>query len=446
MSDIDPFVARLQLRPFQQEAVDRFFARTAPERQILLAPIGAGKGTTASAVVAEAINRGAEGVAVLAASNVVAQGIAWRAATAEVTPFELHRALPPSMSASVAARWPARVITFGSLRQAGREPIASALRARPWDVLIVDLSAAREEDAESLREFLSNAQVGRVLALNDGEVVTPMWSWLDAAPLAFSSPEAESPITSPVKFSVVQYERTPADLDLAGRAHDLTRELRRLGLRIPARLSAAVNSSPLAAQSQAWAAAGSLRHLRNRLAHGLPGDSEPKTARAIGPEELPELERVYEALVQLGGDVDLLESDAKWSAFLSDFQRRGALGVVLFCDFAETAAYVANRLKEVGIESLQLADSPQLARSQVDSSIVLVTRDDLLLGIELRHARVAYNYDLPRSQRRAHIRWSRLDWSRTDPAVEMVTLLDRRNASPTEKMSFAQFQHLVSDD
>jgi hypothetical protein len=119
---------------------------------------------------------------------------------------------------------------------------------------------------------------------------------------------------------------------------------------------------------------------------------------------------------------------------------------VVFCDFAETAAYVANRLQEVGVDALQLSESVGLAQVEEHSEAVLVSRDELLLGLELRHARVAYNYDLPRSQRRAHIRWSRLDWSRTDPPVEMVTMLDRRNASPTEKMSFTQFRYLVGDD
>ncbi len=202
----------------------------------------------------------------------------------------------------------------------------------------------------------------------------------------------------------------------------------------------------VAAQTQAWAAAGPLRHLRNRLAHGLPGESDPKDRPAVGPEALPRLEQLRDALMRLGDEVDLLEADSKWSAFRSEFARRGAQGVVVFCDFAETAAYVANRLQEVGVEALELSGSTGLTQFEERSDAVLVSRDELLLGLELRHARVAYNYDLPRSQRRAHIRWSRLDWSRIDPPVEMVTLLDRRNASATEKMSFAQFQYLVGDD
>ena len=178
---------------------------------------------------------------------------------------------------------------------------------------------------------------------------------------------------------------------------------------------------------------GALRHLRNRLAHGLPSESEPKDGPAVGPEALPRLEQLRDALMRLGDDVDLLETDTKWSAFLSEFERRGAQGAVVFCDFAETAAYVANRLQEVGVDALQLSESAGLAPVDERSGVVLVSRDELLLGLELRHARVAYNYDLPRSQRRAHIRWSRLDWSRTDPPVEMVTMLDRRNASPTRR-------------
>jgi hypothetical protein len=94
---------------------------------------------------------------------------------------------------------------------------------------------------------------------------------------------------------------------------------------------------------------------------------------------------------------------------------------VVFCDFAETAVYVADRLQAAGINVVSLQDGSFPALSEERADIVLVSRDELLLGLELRHARVAFNYDLPPSQRRAHIRWSRLDWSQTDPPVEMVT-------------------------
>lgn len=444
MNASGPTAAHLKLRPFQQEAVDGFFEPDAPPRQILLAPVGTGKSTTASAVIAEALRRGANGIAVLAPANVVAQGIAWRAATDELTPYPLHRSVSAITSASLGPRWPRRVITFGSLRQARREPIASALRARGWDIVIVDLSGAGEDDVDTLRGFLSETNVDRVLALNDARSASAKWSWLDAAPLAFSDPGLESVKASPIKFSVVSYERSPDEIDLASRAQQVTLDLRRLGVRVPARLPAAVNSSPLAAQSQAWAAAGSLRHLRNRLAHGLPGESKPKDGPTVGPSALPQLEQLRDALMRLGDDVDLLQTDAKWEAFLSEFEQRGAKSTVVFCDFAETAAYVANRLQGVGVDAMQLSESTGLTHVDERPDTVLVGRDELLLGLELRHAQVAYNYDLPRSLRRAHIRWSLLDWSRTDPPVEMFTMLDRRNASPTEKMSFTQFQYLVS--
>ena len=101
MTEFD--AATLELRPFQMEAVKRFFTEGSPLTQVLLAPLGTGKGTTASAIVMEALSRGAAGVAVLATRNVIAQGIAWRAASFGLTPFELHRAV--AMSTSTSPRW-----------------------------------------------------------------------------------------------------------------------------------------------------------------------------------------------------------------------------------------------------------------------------------------------------------------------------------------------------
>src|SRR4051794_19513734 len=98
MSQLGPTAAQLHLWPSQREAVERFFDRTAPERQILFAPVGTGKSTTASAILAVAVRRGAQGMIVLARANVVAQGIAWRAATDDLTPSEFHRAISPTSS------------------------------------------------------------------------------------------------------------------------------------------------------------------------------------------------------------------------------------------------------------------------------------------------------------------------------------------------------------
>lgn len=133
-----------------------------------------------------------------------------------------------------------------------------------------------------------------------------------------------------INFSVVEYERTPEEIDLAKRAQQLTMDFRHLGLRLATRLPAASISSPLAAQSQAWAAADSLRQLRNRLAHGFPGQPEDKRIETLGAEALPELERLRANLMRFGDDVDFLERDSKWEAFVSELRRRGAL-LVSWC-------------------------------------------------------------------------------------------------------------------
>jgi hypothetical protein len=72
-----------------------------------------------------------------------------------------------STSTSPIARWPERVLTFGSLRQAARKPIADAFRMRAWDLVVVDLSGGQEKDVEALRRLVEEAPIGRVLALDD---------------------------------------------------------------------------------------------------------------------------------------------------------------------------------------------------------------------------------------------------------------------------------------
>ena len=444
MGDVE--TPSLNLRPFQREAVDHFFSDTAADTQVLLAPIGTGKSATASGIAAEALRRGASGVAVLATKNVVAQGIAWRAAGHDLTPFELHRAVALSTSTSPTVRWPRRVLTFGSLRQAARDPIAHAFRARAWDLVIADLGGGRDEDAQALKGLFDGARMNRVLALGDASALESRWSWLGAAPLAYDVPDVADASAPPINFSVVEYERTPNEIDLARRAQQLTMDFRRLGLPPGARLPAAASSSPLASQSQAWAAADSLRHLRNRLAHGLPGQPEDGPSQVLGADRLPELERLRADLMRFGDDVDLLEVDSKWEAFVSELRRVGPSGVAVFCDFAETAVYVTDRLEAVGIPVASPDDGGFLDRSEERPDAVFVSRDELLLGSELGDARVAINYDLPPSQRRAHIRWSRLDWSQADPPARMITLLDRKSASPTEKMAFTQLRYMVRDE
>ncbi|HEY8202022.1 MAG TPA: hypothetical protein VII47_11800, partial [Actinomycetota bacterium] len=207
-------------------------------------------------------------------------------------------------------------------------------------------------------------------------------------PLAFEIPDMADALVPSINFSVVEYERTPEEIDLAKRAQQLTMDFRHLGLRLATRLPAASISSPLAAQSQAWAAADSLRRLRNRLAHGLPGQPEDKRIETLGAEALPELERLRANLMRFGDDVDFWNETASGKPSSRSFVAGGPSGVVVFCDFAETAVYVADRLQAAGINVVSLQDGSFPALSEERADIVLVSRDELLLGLELRHARV----------------------------------------------------------
>ena len=343
-------------------------------------------------------------------------------------------------------RWPERVLTFGSLRQATREPILDALHAREWDLVVVDLSGGTEGDVASLQELLAGLAVRRMLLLDDAPSDGRLWSWIHAEPLPYDVPDVANATQPPLNFSVVEYGRSATEIDLAHRAQELMMEIRNLRLPVKARLTAAVMSSPVAAQSQAWAAADSLRQLRNRVAHGLPAIPDEEPGEAFEPKALPRLERLRDGLMRFGEDVELMETDSKWDAFLAAMSSRVPSPSVVFCDFAETVVYVADRLQAAGIHAMTLDDLSAVASLRDEPNAVLVSRDDQLLGVEIRGVRLAYNYDLPASQRRAHIRWSRLDLTHGDPPSEMVTLLDRRGASPTERMAFAQLRYMVGSE
>jgi AAA domain len=443
MTPTDP--QPLPLRPFQAEAVEHFFREDSHKVQVLAGPSGSGKATTASAIVSEALRRGADAIAVLATRNVVAQGIAWRATSVDLTPFELHRAVALSTSTGPVPRWPKRVLTFGSLRQAAREPIAQALATRRWNLVVADVSGGGDSDLDTLHRFLAAAEIDRVLVL-EGALTIDSQPWPDGIRLPYAAPGIADATKPPLDFSVVEYERSPAEVDLAGRAQELASNFRSLGLGARMRLPAATASSPLAAQSQAWAAADSLRQLRNRLAHGLTSEPEEKDLPRLQLGALPRLEQLREDLVQFGDDIDSLETDSKWEAFLPRLHSREPQLTVVFCDFAETAVYAVDRLQEAGMEAISLdnPDAFEVLKQGYDG--ILVARDDKLPGLELRGARLAVNYDLPASQRRAYLRWSRLDWSREDRPVEMVTLLDPRGGTPTERMAVVQLRYLVGGD
>lgn len=448
---VDP--QSLQLRPAQREAVGRFFEPGAPERQVLLAPPGTGKSVIASAVAEEGFRRGAQSILVLAAQNVVAQSVAWRAAGQSRTPFELHRALSSSTAARPQARWPEEVLAFGSLRRAAREPVAGALRARGWDLLIVDLSGASHEDVETLKSLVGGSRFERVLALDNALSLPDVWSWLNVSPLAFDVPNVEGMLSPPLRFSVVRYHRSQAEIAIAGRVQQLAMMLRQAAPRLRQRLPAAAASSPLALQSQSWAVAEDLRYVRNRLAHGLPSAPQEQLELEIEPSQLPLVptqlpivEELRRDLMALADDVDQLDTDTKWLAFVNAFSERSDATAVVMCDFPETATYVADRLQTEDVEALPVVDEASLRTAASTSGMVLVVADDLLPGLDLRWARVAYNYDLPASQRRAHIRWSRLDWWHQDPQPEMVTLLDKTSATATEKMAFTQLRYMVGAD
>lgn len=370
---MSPEPQHVHLRPSQKEAVDRFFAPDAPRRQALLAPTGTGKSVVATAVVEESFRRGARSVLVLAAQNVVAQSIAWRSSGGVRVPFELHRALSASTTDRPAARWPDEVLAFGSLRRAAREPVAGAVRDRFWDLVIADLSGAAADDVENLHEFLAGGDIGRLLVLDNRVSSAQASSWLDAAPLAFDVPDTDSFSVPPLRFSAINFERSDAEVAIIDRAVRLAAELKGAGSRSRHRLNAAAASSPLALQSQAWAAAESLRQLQSRLAHGLPPQLELDLLADEMPAELPRVERLRHELMALADDVDQLEVDTKWDAFARAITAIHDPSVVIFCDFAETANYVADRLQFAGIEAHAAVEESAVPAVASLSAAVLVS-------------------------------------------------------------------------
>jgi hypothetical protein len=432
-----------ELRSFQRAAVDDFFSAGGGAVRVLAAPTGTGKTTTAVAIVDESIRRGAQAILILSTHLLVAQQIAERAETSMLATVELRQAVAVSTSAGIAPTWPPAILVFGSLQQAAREPIAEALMVGRWDLVVADDAVGLAADeANKLVMFLDSAQVERALIVQDAPLPGgPVWP--RAAPLSYPFPSIPSEGPPEIEFSVAEYERSGIELDLAQRAQELTSRLRRLGTGARTRLAAATASSPLAAQSRAWAAAESVSQLRNRTAHGLSSGPGSDLGR-LAPEVLPALEELHGELLRFGDDIDALPGDSKWDAFLLSLEAQQRQLTAVFCDFAETTNYVTGRLQDAGLDAISLDDVGVFELLRRGFEGVVVARDNQLPGVDLRRARLAFNYDLPTTRRRANTRWTRLDW-RADWATKMITLIDAGGATDAERVAFSQFRDLLGD-
>lgn len=442
MSDV--LRERLGLSSEQLEVVERFFASPSPVQAVLRGPVGTGKTLTASAIGGRALEMGASGVAVLGRRRVVAESIAWRAAPPEMPPFELTQSVLMAMKGQPARPLPvSRSLVFGTLKQSVRSAIGDAFLDRPWDVLIVDMSGGPDtESEEMLRQLVSRAQVSRLLVMDDWPPSVEL-AWFARHEFRLGGAADGSESERRVRFSVVNYLRSSAEQALIGDAQELTSRLRPFRVRPPARVAAAASSSPLALQGEAWRVEQELRALRNRWAHGL-GD---RSKDLPNPALMPDLDELRETLLQLADKVDAVETDSKYQAFASLLaEQQDGASCVVFCEFARTASYVAQRLSAAGRQAVAVTGESALHAIDDSFDSVLVCFDEVLEGLDLRSANVAFNYDLPASVRRAHLRWSRLDWARRHDPPQMVSLFDQSGASHRERYALMEMRYLVGGE
>jgi hypothetical protein len=318
-----------------------------------------------------------------------------------------------------------------------------------WDLIIVDEpSAVFEFPAAFVRQSGS-----RVLAITSRPDHDPaVWSERVRV-YRFDSPfliEPDQPAPELAeRFRPLWFERHDHELAIAEMVDELIASAGVAGARLGLhRLATASASSSYALQVATLRQLDRLRDARNVIAHiGRAGHRED-AALTLALENEALLVELYARLEQIASAVDELEFDTKRDLFMEFAMNREATsggGTVIFCSVAATADYVASGLEfmrqhvhRLGVRS----DPDRLLWAAAQPHHFLVAHDPILKGLDLRTARQAVNYDLVASQRRMHVRWSKLDLSEPHE-IRVWSLLPRRPASSLERLAVERMPYLV---
>jgi hypothetical protein len=433
----------------QQSSFVRGFLAQAKGVDVLVAPTGAGKVATAAEVAAGILDAGAKAILVVADSFVAAHQLATRAASHGAVPLPLTREWAWSHDFNDPAVWPDVVVAFGARSQIIRPPLDEAVHRRDWDLIVVDASwadaDARQPSLVESVEWLHNLRqrAVRTLVLLDARFPEGEWGELAPSITHWTRPDLPNcTAAGRLLATEVTFSRTASERELLGAAQAIRHRVRDLGLPIDTKfLDEALDSSLFALHSRASALAQQLRHIRNRLAHGLPPSEEEPAGSPSDQRmaDLREIEQVAEACRDLAERAARLVDDSKFEALEKFLETRDASRTAIVSESSATSRYLASRLQ--ASRGIDVLGAPDLTgRDEGEGDVVIVAHDAQLQGLEIAVDLVVY-YDLPVDPYRLYFRLSRFTTAGHTP--EIVYLVDESTDIPHVARAVEQLRSVL---
>lgn len=419
-------IGDVSLAAFQVEFIHKFLAPDSPPFHQLVAPTGTGKTAVAIAIIGEvAASSQANRVLVLVPALALGDYIVYQLQerTGDIPVEWINQRTYRELVARVpvgASPWPASIVAVMTLQLAAREDIAESLTTVDWDLVLVD-------DAHALVGSRWGEVIARLLRAGVVRRLLLTTAILPPKPYSFPIPELETTRwhrrlvaegqQAEVRFAkVIEYQRTPEELDFLHRLRELIALLQDFPPGIFMR-----TLFVRAASSSLYAIGGVLRRVRNRLAHGsvssmfesgsehedqptmtdilrdMSSDDstlwkDPGTALAAADEAIEGL--------------DLVPEDAKLQALLTRLKgpsfEETHRHVGVFASFAGTVSYLEVALKEAGLRvygltgELSYEERASLSSQFDKQGGILVATFAGIHGIRIRFPTAIF-YDLPQS-------------------------------------------------
>jgi len=421
-----------RMAELRADFVQQFEKPRSPRRQLLVAPPGAGKTSTAIEVIAHraSIFRNNRVLAVLP-EDLTAQ-FAYRCRRAQpVTPVELvdsarFRELESETRAGV-PRWPTSIIAVFSHEQLSRPEVAEGVLQTRWDLLLVDeVQDLNGRAATVVGKLVKTERTGHCLLLASAPIQTTNLPGGLRVSLAKGLKVTD---WSVVASTWGQGDRHELPIGLSAEEHNVLEQLRDLtDLLGPGKIGRAERRVLLmCANSSFYALEEAVRSLRQQLVSPKPrivtpeGQVEGERLRVRQPLDisfrgsdrkraLGLIDRILDALDELPVDTKLTTTAELVLKILGEEKW---WRIIVFTSFGHTASYLESSLAELGIEVGKLTQSmlPEDSAVAVERFLtnggVLVVTDAAIKGVQFGTARAAIHYDQPDSDAGLAVRMSR---------------------------------------
>lgn len=446
--------------PHQRAFFERFLAPDAAERQLLIAPVGMGKGFAAERIVHAVASRTGRGRVLILAPAALATSFV--SSLEELQPSYPVRLVDRQRLRERLSRadgrdvFEPRSVTVMSIDFAKRDDVAAVLQDVEWSLVVVDeahsLGRAREHLIQCLSQttnrLLLLASIEAASAITVPELDVVRWT-RDARD------ERGRPlfVAVPRQQSVVEYARSDQEaltttaltelVDDQGMSADTPSVdlVRRM-------MKNAVASSPSAIEQILLRQIDALASptpslLRREWADRTeaPEDDEPA---ALAPSSMwRDSQAALARITKLIAALDALQMDSKASALINLMRRLRSEkenGVIwVFSMFASTIAYLAEVLAEyenvwVLIGSMSYGERLNSIQDASRSNGGVVVSSAAARGLPFLDAHIAIHYDLPEGVAQMEQRWAVMDRVGQHETVRAFAFRDTKQTLEWEEL------------